>query len=470
MRIPKLINGRNKLFFFFSFDGFDDRKTTGTANPYTLPTLAERQGNFSDLLAAGSQFQLYDPLSVQPDPSRSGHYVRTPFPGNIIPQNRVTDPVYGTYVKFLPTPNNPPASASQQPLNNFLDPAEPYNWKYEAFANRIDYVLSEKNRFFARWNWLKYREDRNDWTWQTERGLMTNGINRNNLGIIGDWVYTPNAHTVFDVEAGANNFREASILKPVALAFTPSSVGLPAYMDAKAGVSHALPVMNFSGYASVGQAVPAWTHYEVLSIKGNLFRVSGAHTFRAGADVRDHRQDGGNPGNASGSFNFTNTYTCREDDCLTPTGSLGNSWAAFLLGIPTTSNVDTNATYATSNPYMGYYAQDSWRLNSKLSVNFGFRIEYEFGIKERYNRVISGFDPAANLPITALAEAAYAQSPIPELSASAFAVIGGSLYPSSGESKIPGEPVDVPAARRYRVSNHAIYSAPRGLWRVLRYA
>ncbi len=96
-------------------------------------------------------------------------------------------------------------------------------------------MQSEKNRFFARWNWLKYREDRNDWTWQTDRGLMTNGINRNNLGIIGDWVYTPTAHTIFDVEAGANNFREASILKPVALAFTPSAVGLPGYMDAKAG-------------------------------------------------------------------------------------------------------------------------------------------------------------------------------------------------------------------------------------------
>jgi hypothetical protein len=441
VRIPKLFNGRNKLFFFFSFDGFDDRKTTGTANPYTLPTMPERQGNFSDLLAAGSQFQLYDPLTVQPDPSRPGHYVRNPFPGNIIPQNRIIDPVYSTYVKFLPTPNNPPASANLQPLNNFLDPAEPYNWSYEAFANRIDYVVSEKNRFFARWNWLKYREDRNDWTWQTDRGLMTNGINRNNLGIIGDWVYTPTARTIFDVEAGANNFREASILKPVALAFTPSAVGLPEYMDAQAGVNHALPVMNFSGYQSIGQAVPNWTHYEVLSIKGNAFHVSGAHTFRAGIDARDHRQDGGNPGNASGAFNFTNAYTCREDDCLTTTGGLGYSWAAFMLGIPTTSTVDTNATYAISNPYIGWYAQDSWRLSPKLSVNFGFRIEYEMGIKERYNRVIDGFNPTASLPITALAEAAYAQNPIPELAASAFAVIGGSLYPSASNPRYPASQV-----------------------------
>ena len=111
--IPKVINGKNKLFFFFSYDGFDDRKTTGTANPYTLPTLPERQGNFSDLLpASATLFQIYDPLTVQPDPNRSGHYVRLPFPGNIIPASRIINPVYQAYTKFLPTPNNPPASAT----------------------------------------------------------------------------------------------------------------------------------------------------------------------------------------------------------------------------------------------------------------------------------------------------------------------------------------------------------------------
>ncbi|HEY3840394.1 MAG TPA: TonB-dependent receptor [Bryobacteraceae bacterium] len=464
--LPKLLNGRNKLFFFFSFDGFDDRKTTGTANPYTLPTLQERQGNFSDLLAAGSQFQLYDPLSVQPDGSRSGHYVRTPFPGNIIPQNRVIDPVYSTYVKFLPSPNNPPASPTQQPLNNFLDPAEPYNWSYEAYANRMDYVPSEKNHFFARWNWLKYREDRNDWTWQTDRGLMTNGVNRNNLGINGDWVYTPGATTIFDVEAGANNFREGNILTPVALAITPSAVGLPSYLDAKAGANHALPVMNFSGYASLGQSVPTWTHFETLSIKGNVVHVRNAHSLRAGIDVREHRQSGGNPGNASGAYNFDSTYTCREDDCLTAAGNLGYSWAAFMLGIPTTSNIDTNATYATSNPYIGWYAQDSWRLSPKLSVNFGLRMEYEFGIKERYNREIGGFDPTASLPITALAEAAYAQHPIPQLSASAFSVVGGSVYTTGGNPRFPaGQLMFLPrAAIAYQITPKTVLRVGYGIY------
>ena len=427
--IPKIFDGRNKLFFFFSFDGFDDRKTTGSANNNTVPTLQERQGDFSDLLAVNAnKYQLYDPLSVGPDPARPGHFVRQPIPGNVIPKSRSINPVYDTYVKFLPAPNNLPASANLEPLNDYVDPSQPYNWFYEAYANRFDYDRSQKNRFFGRWNWLKYREDRQDWTHTTDRGLMTNGVNRNNLGLMADWVYTPSANTVFDVEGSANNFREGNILSPVALAFTPSAVGLPAYLDAKAGTNHALPVMSFSGYNTLGQAVPNWTHYEVLSIAGNAFHIRGAHTFRAGIDVRDHRRSGGDPGNASGLYSFDNAYTCREDDCLTTTGSLGYSWASFMMGLPTTSSIDTNATYATSNPYIGWYAQDNWRVSSKLSLNLGFRMEYEFGIKERYSRQIAGFDPTVTLPITALAEAAYARNPIPELAGSAFAVLGGSQY------------------------------------------
>src|SRR5687767_8653736 len=66
--IPKLVNGRNKLFFFFSFDGFEDKKTTESTFNHTVPSLAHREGNFSDLLAIGPRYQLYDPLSVRPDP------------------------------------------------------------------------------------------------------------------------------------------------------------------------------------------------------------------------------------------------------------------------------------------------------------------------------------------------------------------------------------------------------------------
>jgi hypothetical protein len=126
---------------------------------------------------------------------------------------------------------------------------------------------------------------------------------------------------------------------------------------------------------------------------------------------------------------FSNRYTSREDDAITPAGSLGHSWAAFMMGLPASATIDTNATYALSNKYVGWYAQDNWRLSPKLTLTLGLRLEYEFGRTERYDRVIGYFDPNASLPITAAAQAAYARSPVPELPASSFGVSGGSIYP-----------------------------------------
>ena len=454
--LPKIFNGRNKLFFFFSYDGFIDRKPTENTFNHTVPTLQERQGNFSDLLAvSASKYQLFDPLTVHTDPSRPGHFLRDPIPGNIIPTSRIVNPAYGTYTKFEPTPNNPPASSTLEPLNNYLDPGEPYNWSYSAVSNRFDYQLSEKHRFFGRWSWLKYREDRQDWTYETDRGLMTNGVNRNNLGATANWVYTPNPTTVVDVAIGGNNNLEGNILTPVALAFKPSTVGLPGYLDTKAGNSHALPIMAFSGYDTLGQSVPAWTHFEIFSLRSNVSQIHGAHTIRAGIDVRDHRRTGGDPGITSGSFNFTNAFTCQQDDCLTA-GSIGHSWAAFLMGLPLNSSEATNANYTLSNPYMGWYVQDNWRVSHRLSVNVGLRMEYEFGLRERYNRFIGGFDSAASLPITALAQAAYAKSPVPELAASAFSVAGGSLYTNEVSSRFPSGQLMPPTSALTRRSTRSI--------------
>jgi hypothetical protein len=425
--LPKIVNGRNKFFFFFSFDGFEDRKTTESTFNHTVPTLAERQGDFSDLLPIGPRYQLYDPLSVRPDPARPGHYVRDPIVGNVIPKNQMINPASKAYSAFFPTPNNPPARSNLEPLNNYVGVAEPYNWSYRALANRFDYQYSEKHRFFGRWSWLKYREDRQDWTYESKRGLQTNGVNRNNGGITLDYVYSRGS-TVLDAGAAANNFREGNILTPVALDYEPSDVGLPAYMDQKAASSHALPIMTFSGYDTLGQSVPAWTYFQLFSTKANLLHVRRAHTVRAGIDMRDHRRNGGDPGITSGRYDFTSKFTSREDDGLTPSGSLGHSYAAFLMGLPASNTVETNATYALGNLYTGWYVQDQWRIRPKLTINFGLRLEYEWGRRERYDRAIGWFDPTAKLPITDAAQAAYAKNPIPELAAPAFSVLGGSVY------------------------------------------
>ncbi len=161
------------------------------------------------------------------------------------------------------------------------------------------------------------------------------------------------------------------------------------------------------------------------------------HTLKTGIDVRGQFATAFTPGNNAGTFNFTSTYTQRTDDGFQSagTGNYGGSWAAFMMGLPGSASTDVNASSAYANPYVGTYIQDNWRVNSRLSLNFGLRIEYEWGPTERYNRMIGQFDPNVPLPITEGARAAYAKIALPEVSLSAFPVLGGSLFPGTEASK-----------------------------------
>jgi hypothetical protein len=475
--IPKIFNGRNKLFTFFSFDGFNDRKYTRGSINHTVPTMPERQGDFRDLLAiSAAKYQLYDPLSVQPDPARPGHYIRAPIPNNIIPQSRIVNPAYKTYVNFLPIPNALPTNPSIEPFNDYVGPGEPLNWTDYALTHRVDYQHSEKNRFFLRWTYQQLREDSSDWTYTVARTLMSTGNDRNFHNGTIDWVFTPTPNTFFDTVFSGNNFAQWSApdanpylpsgVPSLALKYKPSDVGLPAYMDAKAGGSAELPVMTWSGYDTLGRPVGTYIHWESLTAKSNMTHIWGRHTTQAGIDVRSHRQMGGRPGATSGQFNFTNAYTAQQDDALTAS-SLGHSWAAFLMGLPTTVTDASYTTYADSSPYYGWFVQDTFRVNSKLSLTFGFRLEVELGVQERYNRIVAGFNPTATTPITSLAQAAYAQNPIPELPTSTFQPVGGVVYPGVGGSPrriSPAEWFPMPRfGASYAINSKTVLRAGYGL-------
>jgi hypothetical protein len=426
--LPKIYNGKDKLFFFFSYNGFKDARSEEPNNiNRTVPTLANRAGDFSQLLSVDAVcYQIYDPLSVHPDSVRASHFIRTPFPGNIIPKSRFNNPSYNAYVKLLPTPHNDPTNPKLEPVRNYVAVATPLNFQYEAYANRIDYNRSEKHRFFGRWSWNDYIEDRGDWTYETVRGLNVSGLSRHNIGATVDWVHTLGPETVLDVAIAGNEYKDGNKFT-FPFRFKPSDVGLPKYLDDKAADQHILPTMSFSGYETLGRNVPSFTRSRMLTARADISHVRGKHTVRAGFDERQHFRTGGGCGNTSGLFSFTNTYTRRNDDTFTPAGDLGLSWASFILGIPSGISVATNDTYAIHTPYYAAYVQDNWRLTPKLSLNLGLRMEYEMGATERYNRMIGWFDPTAKLPITDIAQAAYARNPVPELSADKW-VLDASIY------------------------------------------
>lgn len=431
--IPKLYNGKNKLFWFFAYDGARDNipaRPNDVNN--TVPTAIERTGDFSDLLPLGPQYVIYDPLTVQPNPASAGHYIRTPFPGNVIPPSRIVNPMYSFYNSRIPLPNNSPTSLTQAPLTNYLAGCQPDNNHYNAFQNKVDYNPNQKNRFFFRWNWSHYIEFYGDLTCS---GLLTTDDTRNNVSGVVDWTYTPTPTTVIDVAIAANQWFQRNVNSGITK-YKPSDVGLPSYID-QFCLAHndcSMPVVTLAGYffyngTSFGRALSPYPKVRSEALKANISHVRGTHSLRAGIDFRGQiRNDAGANGFSAGNFTFDNTFTQATDNGAIPAASIGHSWAAFQLGIPTTSSIDNNTSLSQNNPYFGWYGMDTWRLRHDITLTLGLRMEYETGPTERYNRAIGGFDPTIQLPIAADAKAAYAANPIPQLPVSSFNVQGGDYY------------------------------------------
>jgi len=136
VRIPKIFDGREKVFFAFNYNGEKDAKPeeSSTYNR-VVPTPANKTGDFSDLLKVASnpqQYQLYNPLTVRIDPNRSGHYLRDPFVGNVLPTQYIAmgKKFYDNYVKYWPDPNNWFDKTQTPNTNPYLSITAPYNWRF----------------------------------------------------------------------------------------------------------------------------------------------------------------------------------------------------------------------------------------------------------------------------------------------------------------------------------------------------
>src|SRR5205814_1141666 len=100
--LPKVYNGKNKSFWYYTFEG--NKFGTPSSITSTVPRPAWRNGDFSDLLKLGPSYQLYDPTTIQAAPG--GHFSRQPFPGNIIPASLI-DPMGRNLLNLYPDPNQP---------------------------------------------------------------------------------------------------------------------------------------------------------------------------------------------------------------------------------------------------------------------------------------------------------------------------------------------------------------------------
>ncbi len=411
--LPKIFNGRNKLFWFFGYEGIHD--AFPEPQTQTVPTEAERAGDFSQLLTVGSNYTIYDPLTGVTQ--SNGRVQRTPFPGNKIDPTRLS-PVAKALVSYIPVPRGAGKADGNQ---NYIDDSVRRD-VFDGELGRLDYNISDRHKLFYSFRHNYRVEDRNNHYHNIATGNL---LNRINWGSTVDDVYTFSPTMVMNIRANWTRFTEANDKPSAGLDIT--KLGLPAY-TAAASQRLVMPIVDLNQFSDWGDNGGDRTPYDTFQLFGSLTKIVGRHSLKFGTDLREARESSSSYGNSSGQFVFREDYTRGPLDNST-TAPLGQDLADFMLGYPTSGNFQVNAFRTVQAKYYSVFVQDDFRPRSNLTLNIGLRYDGDLGSTERFNRAVAGFDPAAANPVAASAEAAYAAKPVANgVPASQFSAKGGLLF------------------------------------------
>ena len=404
--IPKLYNGKNKTFFFFAYEGLIDNQPE--TNTFTVPTLAERNGDLSALLApAAGNVKIYDPYTGKA--ISGGHVQRDPLTcsgrANVICPTRL-NPIAQAYLNLYPLPNLPGDAQGQ---NNYFS-GNPRTDHFNSETVRIDHELTQKQKAFLRLyrNWRQ--ELRGNWSGIVS-GVRATGNNlfRINDGIDYDEVYTISPTTLLDARLGYARFTEYNRRPSEFSKFDPATLGWSPQVLALFGGAKYLQRFNIDKFSALGDTVGDTTTFNIYSFQPTLTKIFGPHSLRFGYDFRAYRENNINPASQAGTYTFNTDYTRQTDSS---SGQIGQGLAAFLLGQPTGGSIDINTSRANQ------------------TLNIGLRYEYEGATTDRFDRNVRGFDAADPNPIAAQAMAAYAMHP-DVLAPANFHVNGGLLFADS---------------------------------------
>jgi hypothetical protein len=428
--LPKLLNGRNKLFWFFSWE--TDKNSQPNNAFMSVPTDAEKKGDFSQILKTDGT-QLYDPYSGRLNGSI---VMRDPYPNNQIPASQF-NPISVKYLQFYPEPNVAAGSSSTARPDGYFNygtNARSTN-DFNSELGRLDYNMSDKSRmsFGVRHNALFALK--NDYFNNISNGTITN---RENWGANLDEVYTLNATNIINLRINYTFINE-NISDPSA-GFDPSTLGFPSYIAGNS-TRFNLPYIYFdkgTGLQSLGP--PTGTAAKRPSQSVQLFstwtHIHGAHTLKGGFDIRQYRLSTLIAGYSSGGYNFGSNSWVRSASNASTTVAMGQDMAQLMLGLLDQGFYDINTSGFYYSYYVSGFVQDDWRVRNNLTVNLGIRYDHDGPYHEKFGRTVSGWGFGVQNPVAQAAMAAYAKSPAPQLAASDFNVLGGLLFPSNGNTAV----------------------------------
>lgn len=383
--IPKLYNGRDKTFIFGNWEQWNYLKYNEPIT--TVPTDLQRAGDFSQSLSAtGATIPIYDPGTTRANPNGSG-FIRDPFPGNIIPTNRL-DPVSKNVNAFYPEPNRTPSNPYTNANNyiGFVGNAR----AMQQYTMRLDHHFSEKDTLFARYTYFRHHDDNGasaPWPNPVVRERNDNFETRNSV-ISETHAFSPSLLNEVRIGTARQYFPFQ------AYSFGggwPQKLGLPSSVPPTVFPSISNGLTGFTtGTVGVRGAL-TWQFTDTVTI------VRGSHTIKAGFEYRLLYGNNYQTSSPSGSYTFAAGLTGNPQS----QSGTGNAYADFMLGDVSSASATTHLGESEKGYALTGFVQDDWHATRRLAVSLGLRYDFQLPPYER-NGGTTNFNPFVTDPATGL--------------------------------------------------------------------
>ena len=357
--IPKLYNGHDKTFFMVAYERIQSRTLVAYATSTLVPTDAEKAGNFSALCsnfvngvcAPGAGIQIYDPLTL------GANNNRTPFPGNIIPANRIST-VGAALMSYYPEPNNTTAG----PAINYVSTDLSYPQRYFSVVTRVDHSFSEKNKMNATFFKAILNQIQTNDGFPKPVGITGSDytVFRNNEGGSLDDVIVVSPTLLVDARLGL-------IYHPFGLTYVGNTFNLSTIGINGTGIPfQSFPGTSFSdNYGGLAAGAGGQISENTLGDAAVLIsKTLGRHSFRTGFEWNIIRYNVQNPQSGLGTFAFDRHFTqenssglsgaaCPAPSCVVGSDpNSGNPMASMLLGYPSSGSYGNNIAFALQQLYL----------------------------------------------------------------------------------------------------------------------
>ena len=354
--LPKIFNGKDKLFFMGNYESF--RKRGSTTGLFSLAPAAFQGGDFSTL-----SNRIYDPLSRAR--AADGTLTGTLFAGNVIPSNRIS-PISKKLLEFYQTPTLPGVT------NNYVQAlSRPQD--RDQFILRLDYVESSRSSWAGRYSW----GDENE----SSPGLKQNGTKlvTNLEQYMGSNTRVLSPSVVTETRFGYTRFYNSV---GTLLAFQRNVVDELGIPGLKGGdpVSWGIPAVGIPNYTGIGDSTdgPFENKNSTLQFLNNTSITRGKHSFRFGGEIR--RDQFNQVGNQYGRGSFSFAVTPTQNPAALTAGSglpaQGDGFASFLLGNVTLTEVAAQiAAVQFRATTFAVYLDDVWKITPRLTLSAGLRYE-----------------------------------------------------------------------------------------------